>query len=128
MSEADLMKEEIMSCFVVLMGTPFVARFLGHRLVPEFDRVKALLRVEDKFVCSTLYHLDNQLSDCKSSVVKGFKQRGWRAVFHVEPITNMHHADVNSQFLFQIFDVDVETKDGMFYCNISCLLADKCIF
>ncbi|XP_075246610.1 uncharacterized protein LOC142340081 [Convolutriloba macropyga] len=124
------LKEDICASFLLIMGTPFVARFSGHRLVPEFDQVKALLRVEDKHLCSKLYHLDNHLTTLNYPVVRGFKQRGWRTVFQVEPMSQMRHSDLESQFLFQIVDVDVREKAGsnLLYCNITCLRVDKVQF
>merc|ERR1712226_1228602 len=122
------LKAEVASSYLLVMETPFVAQFTGHRLVPEFEEVKTLLRVEDKHLCSKLYQLDSHLSSFNYPVVRGFKQRGWRTIFQVEPMAKMRHSDLDGQFLFKIIDVDVkeEEKDQSkrLHCNITCLRID----
>ena len=45
-------------------------------------------------------------------------------------MSQMRHSDLESQFLFQIVDVDVREKAGsnLLYCNITCLRVDKVQF
>ena len=117
------LKEDVISAFLVIMGSPFIARFSGHRLVAEFDEVKTLLKVEDKHLCAKLHHLDSHLASLNYPIVSGFKVRGWKSMFQVEPMAQMYHSDIESQFLFQILDVDVRVdKDTkVLFCNIRCM-------
>ena len=121
------LEDDITSSFSIVLGIPFIATFTGHRLVPEFSEVKCLLEVEkeDKFISSLLYHVDKELQGLNKSIQRGFKFKGWQALLYSEPIAKMGSSKLNTQYLFQILDVNVYCKHKMYYCNIHCFPVEK---